>query len=127
MFSIKSQNNCTKPLQFGPSNNYYSPNINCSIINSTKRRNNPPPVLYTVTYNANGATGGTVPIDNSSPYKPRSTVTVFNNPGALEYLYYTMIGWNTKADGTGIFYPLGLNNSFRITGNTILYAVYIDE
>jgi hypothetical protein len=34
---------------------------------------------YTVTYNANGATGGTVPIDTESPYTTGSTVTVRGN------------------------------------------------
>ena len=37
---------------------------------------------YTVTYEGNGATGGTAPVDGSSPYRPGATVTVLGNSGA---------------------------------------------
>ena len=37
----------------------------------------------TVTYNGNGNTGGTVPVDASSPYLQGATVTVLGNTGTL--------------------------------------------
>lgn len=59
---------------------------------------------YTVTYAGNGSTGGTVPVDDSSPYAAGDTVTVMANTGTLVKSGYTFAGWNTAADGTGTAY-----------------------
>ncbi|MGG2108038.1 InlB B-repeat-containing protein [Lysinibacillus pakistanensis] len=59
---------------------------------------------FTVTYNANGATGGQVPQDNSE-YEENEMVTVQSNSGKLVRAGYTFKGWNTQADGKGILYP----------------------
>ena len=75
---------------------------------------------YKVTYNANGATSGSVPADATS-YTSGATVTVKGNSGNLAKTGYTFAGWNTKADGTGINYTAG-SGTFNITGNTTLYA-----
>ncbi len=58
------------------------------------------PVTYTVTYNANGAATGTVPVDSGN-YSSGSTVTAKENSGALTRTSYGFIGWNTAADGSG--------------------------
>lgn len=55
---------------------------------------------YTVTYNGNGNTGGTVPADNQT-YQQNDTVTVADNNGELTKTGYTFAGWNTAADGSG--------------------------
>jgi hypothetical protein len=61
----------------------------------------------TVTYNGNGHTAGTVPVDSSSPYQSGATVTVLGNTGDLIRIHsaegtsYYFTGWNTKADGSG--------------------------
>ncbi len=75
---------------------------------------------FTVTYNANGATSGTVPTDASSPYASGATVTVKGNTGSLAKSGYVFGGWNTKADGTGDNYDAG--ETFSISSNTTLYA-----
>jgi uncharacterized repeat protein (TIGR02543 family) len=75
---------------------------------------------YTVTYNSNGSTGGTVPSDTNSPYESSATVTVLDNTGDLEKNGHTFAGWNTRADGSGTGYAA--NATFTITGNTTLYA-----
>lgn len=59
----------------------------------------------TTTYNGNGSTAGTVPVDPSSPYEYGATVTVLGNTGALIRINdggtsYRFNGWNTKADGS---------------------------
>ena len=41
------------------------------------------PIINSVTYNGNGSTAGTVPIDQSSPYESGETVTVLGNTGDL--------------------------------------------
>ncbi len=74
----------------------------------------------TVIYNANGATGGTVPVDSSSPYENGTSVTVLGNTGSLVKTGFTFLNWNTAANGTGISYSTG--NTFAIPANTILYA-----
>ncbi len=62
---------------------------------------------YAVTYNANGATSGSVPTDSASPYLDGATVTVLGNTGSLARTGYTFAGWNTAADGSGTPYAAG--------------------
>ena len=81
------------------------------------------PLPHTVTYNSNGATGGTPPSDASSPYTTDSTVTVLGNSGSLFKLNYTFVGWNTAANGTSNVRPPG--STFSIVIDTILYAQWI--
>ncbi|WP_017687535.1 S-layer homology domain-containing protein [Paenibacillus sp. PAMC 26794] len=92
---------------------------------------------HSVTYNANGATTGSVPVDNQK-YEKYATVTVLDNSGVLEKEDYQFIGWNTSADGSGTSYsaadtfsmndsdatlyaqwqPLYVNISFESNGGT---------
>jgi len=60
---------------------------------------------YTVTYDGNGHTGGSVPID-STVYKENDTVTVLDK-GDLVKTGYTFAGWNTQADGSGTDHAVG--------------------
>ena len=76
--------------------------------------------VYTVTYNGNTNTSGSVPVDGSSPYTSGSTVTVLGNTGPLIKTGYTFTGWNTLANGTGTSYSP--SSTFTITSNRILYA-----
>ena len=46
---------------------------------------------YTITYDGNGHTGGTVPVDPSSPYEYGATVTVLDK-GDLVRTGYTFAG-----------------------------------
>lgn len=77
------------------------------------------PAAYTVTYDANGATSGTVPTDSTS-YDANASVTVLGNTGNLVKTDYTFAGWNTAADGTGTDYAA--DATFTITADTTLYA-----
>lgn len=77
-----------------------------------------------VTYNANGASGGNVPTDNT-PYNIGDTVTVLGNAGSLTRDGYTFDGWNTKADGSGTTYAA--NAAFTITEDTTLYAQWMKD
>ncbi|MGL4382652.1 MAG: InlB B-repeat-containing protein, partial [Bacilli bacterium] len=76
---------------------------------------------YTITYNGNTSTGGTIPSDNSSPYYDGSSVTTLGQ-GSLVKANYTFVQWNTKSDGTGTKYDPG--STFNIRANTILYAIW---
>ena len=75
---------------------------------------------YSVTYDDNGSTGGTVPVDENSPYVSGETVTVLGNTGDLVKPGHTFMGWNTAADGTGTTYEP--DGTFTITADTVLYA-----
>jgi len=84
------------------------------------------PIFDSVTYNGNGATAGTVPVDPASPYESGVTVTVFGNAGDLTRINdggisYRFTGWNTKADGSGIDQAEGSYFTMG-TSNVILYA-----
>ena len=74
---------------------------------------------YSVTYNGNGTTGGTAPVDPNSPYVSGSTVTVLG-AGTLVNTGYTFAGWNTAANGSGTSYAAGA--TFAIGAATTLYA-----
>jgi len=78
--------------------------------------------VYKVVYNGNGATGGAAPMDNAK-YVRAGAVTVLGK-GTLESTGCVFIGWNTKSDGTGTMYRE--NGMFRILGNTILYAQWVE-
>ncbi len=65
-----------------------------------------PVTAHSVFYDANGATGGSVPVDPAH-YLPEQTVTVLGNPGNLVREGYDFAGWNTQADGTGTTYTAG--------------------
>ena len=83
---------------------------------------------YTLTYDGNGSTSGTVPTDGQSPYTSGTNVTVAGNTGDLAKsvsgLDFVFNGWNTKADGSGFARAAG--SQFSITENTILYAQWAD-
>jgi len=81
--------------------------------------NPPAPITYTMTYDGNGNTGGTAPVDSSSPYSPGSSVTILGE-GSLTNTGDDFYAWNTAADGSGTSYVPG--ETFTINENTILYA-----
>lgn len=80
----------------------------------------PDTISYSVIYNGNGNTGGTVPID-SLGYKQGSVAAVKNNVGGLVKTGYTFAGWNTNPNGSGTSYNAG---SLLAIGaaNATLYA-----
>jgi len=78
---------------------------------------------YRVTYDGNGNTGGSAPIDTRSPYLKDSIVTVLGG-GTLTRTNHIFNGWSVTADGTGPSYTEG--NTFAITAHTTLYAKWID-
>lgn len=57
-------------------------------------------VAYPVTYNGNGHTSGTVPIDTGS-YLHGAPVLVRGNTGNLRRTNFSYLGWNNQADGSG--------------------------
>ena len=83
----------------------------------------PVPTTYTVTYDGNTSTEGSVPTDELSPYSAGFNVTVLGNTGTLVKTGYQFAGWNTAADGSGTNYVGG--NTFTINANTTLYANFI--
>ena len=76
-------------------------------------------VTFSVTYNDNGATSGSVPTD-ATAYNNNASVTVLGNTGSLAKTGYVWGGWNTATDGSGTDYSSGA--TFNITSNTTLYA-----
>ena len=71
-----------------------------------------------------GATSGSVPADPPA-YGSGDTVTVAANSGNLQKTCHTFVGWNTKADGTGISYTAG-SGTFHISDHTVLYAQWAE-
>ncbi len=78
---------------------------------------------YTVSYNGNGSTGGTVPVDATN-YAAGQTVTVLGNTGSLAYTGYSFLGWNTLSNGTGTTYTPGQTFTMG-TADVSLYADWI--
>jgi len=76
--------------------------------------------LYKVIYSANGSTNGAVPKDENL-YLPGVNVTVKDNSGSLVKSGFTFVGWNTKADGSGVSYA---SNAVFVKGerDDTLYA-----
>jgi len=74
------------------------------------------PILYTLTYDANGATGGTAP----GLVSGNGTKKLAGNTGSLTIANYTFKGWNTSADGSGTHYATGAN--YELYADVTLYA-----
>lgn len=93
--------------------------INFSAANSCVKTAWVPSPTYSVTYNGNTNTGGSVPVDGNA-YAAGATVTVLGNTGSLVKTGYTFAGWNTAANGSGTSYSAGA--TFTIVTSTTLYA-----
>ncbi|MDD3376524.1 MAG: Ig-like domain-containing protein [Candidatus Riflebacteria bacterium] len=75
---------------------------------------------YTVTYNGNGNTAGSAPLD-SQPYQFNVMITAKDNTGNLTKTGYTFAGWNTASNGNGTNYNPA--STFAMgTENLTLYA-----
>jgi uncharacterized repeat protein (TIGR02543 family) len=77
---------------------------------------------YTVTFNANGATGGSPPAAQTVYSSVSITIP---NQGTLVYTGKTFDGWNTNANGAGTNYAP--DASFPVTTNITLYAKWRSE
>ena len=76
--------------------------------------------FYSVIYNGNGHTSGSVP--TTSLHLKGSRVTVASNSGNLAKTGYTFGGWNTNSTGTGTNYTAGSGSFTMGSSNTTLYA-----
>ncbi len=74
---------------------------------------------YTVSYDANGNTSGTAPVDNNHYVGGEFAIAAINT-GNLSKSKYSFAGWNTKPDGSGTTYQTGV--SFPVIANITLYA-----
>ena len=79
------------------------------------------PSNYTVTYDGNGKTAGTVPAKQT--VKAGESVTIASG-NDLKKDALNFGGWNTKADGTGTTYAAGA--SVKPTGNLKLYVKWTE-
>jgi len=79
---------------------------------------------YTVTYDGNGNTSGTVPLDANN-YLQGSVVTILGNTGGLLRSGYTFAGWSTAANGTGLTYVAGGGMFVMAAANVVLYAKWV--
>lgn len=77
-------------------------------------------INYTITYDANSATSGSVPTDSAN-YNIGQNITVKANSGSLVRTGYTFAGWNTQADGNGTNYASGTQYQVG-SENVTLYA-----
>jgi uncharacterized repeat protein (TIGR02543 family) len=73
---------------------------------------------YAVSFNGNGSTGGSVPVDQTKTHG--IDVSVASNSGSLVKTGYTFGGWNTAGDGSGISYAEGA--SYEVDEAVTLYA-----
>ena len=77
---------------------------------------------YNVTYDANGG-GGTPPTDPNN-YASGETVTVLGGSNLTYGGGCSFIGWDPSSTASTPTYPSNQSNTFTITGNVTLYAVY---
>jgi len=81
------------------------------------------PVTYTVSYNANAATGGSAPSSQTKTYG--RDLALQSNTGSLSRTGYTFAGWNTSSTGDGAGYGAGATLSTDLlteNGTVTLYA-----
>ena len=88
----------------------------------------PPLPNYTVEYNGNGATGGSIPVPvYMSPYTPTASVDISGNTGSLikSTAPSTFSRWNTAADGSGTNYGTGYTTTYNDGASITLYAIWV--
>ena len=81
-----------------------------------------PDTAFNITYDANGADSGTVPVD-ATDYVLGDEATIAGNTGTLVLATKTFSGWNTLANGNGVTYPAA--TTFYIGEDTTLYALWL--
>jgi len=75
---------------------------------------------YTLTYDGNGSTGGTVPAP-ATQYQADANVVVLGNIGNFVKTNHTFTGWNTAANGDGLAYAA--NSTLKMPfADVTLYA-----
>jgi len=84
---------------------------------------------FQITYDQNGATSGTVPVD-SEFYANDKVATILDNTGNLVNIdgvttAYRFDGWNTVADGSGTTYAAGAEID-QISANLTLYVQWTE-
>ena len=80
---------------------------------------------YTVNYDGNGNTTGSIPAESGTAYLSRSTVPVSSNTGNLEKTGFVFDSWNTMPDGSGTSYLSdGTALISPINSNLTLYAIW---
>ena len=80
----------------------------------------PVAITYTITYDSNSATSGSVPSAGSYRSGDAAT-TVASNSGTLARTGYSFAGWNTSADGSGTTYVAG-SGTLTTSTDLTLYA-----
>jgi len=80
--------------------------------------------VYKVSYDGNGNTEGTVPVDNKE-YEEGNLINVMDNVGVLRKSELCFNGWNTKVDGSGSYYKPA-ESFYPYDENMVLYAQWID-
>lgn len=79
------------------------------------------PSVYTLSYDANGGTGGSVP-NSATTSGAQNTVSVVGNTGSLTKPGYVFDGWNTLPEGNGVTWEP--NAVMTPTADTTLYAMW---
>jgi hypothetical protein len=82
----------------------------------------PPLPNYTVEYNGNGSTSGSLPVPQyMSPYTATTTITI-GGVGSLAKTGFTFSRWNTAANGSGTNYGPGYTTTYNGGASITLYA-----
>lgn len=76
----------------------------------------------TITYDGNTNSSGAAPSSQTAIAGP---ISLRLNTGTLVKSLYTLVGWNTLADGTGDSYALG--GTYELAGNVTLYAQWVEN
>ena len=121
--TASASTNVTYKIVVKPYNTYNSQNSTKRIKSDTIYYKTVP--SYTVTYKANGAQSGSVPVDGNR-YITGSHPTVLGNTGSLAIEGYEFNGWNDNAAGTGDHHAV--NGSLTIGSEDVeLYAEWTDD
>ena len=103
--------------------NYNSENVNITSTGATAKTVSLSGSVsgYTLTYNGNGNTGGSVPTD-ATAYEKNASVTILGNTGSLVKTHYDFVGWTRNIGNTPKTYVAG--DTLIIKANTTVNAVW---
>ncbi|MCL2838133.1 MAG: InlB B-repeat-containing protein [Oscillospiraceae bacterium] len=111
--------------QYAAGETFLMPNRNVTLYAQWENIYTPP--TFTVTYNGNGNTGGSAPVDDNE-YNTGAIVTVLGNTAhaPLVRTNYVFAGWNTRRNGSGTQYAAGATFTMP-PRNVTLYAQWYPE
>lgn len=84
------------------------------------------PIVYTITFDGNGKTNGTLPVSFTAAYDSTITIPSATLKKEIGYEAFFFKAWNSAANASGIEFDNDGTATWKVTGDITLYATWRD-